>query len=85
MFPVFHGRKYREKPKQWGNISSVRSSVMRNAEDPRFLGIAGKDILFAYPFWGLAGTGHDYSQYGSHLTNACLSGIHDLLSMLHKI
>lgn len=46
----------KQKIAQYGPASFVRSSVMRNAEDPRILGVDPQTFLNCMPAWELAGT-----------------------------
>jgi hypothetical protein len=54
----------KQKPKQWGNISDVRSAVLRNAAR---LGIDPAFIQLLFPFWEGAGSlAYDLSSNANH-------------------
>ncbi len=58
MFPVFHRRLHKRRLRQWGNISSVRSAVVRNAEE--IFGVPAESVKLAMPFWEGAGQANNY-------------------------
>ena len=61
------GQYYRgnpkQKPKQWGSVSTVQATVFNNAEK---IGINPSNIPIAIPFWELAGNiPYNYGQLGN--------------------
>lgn len=63
---IFLRQKYKQKPKQWGSVLSVKSGIRYALAR---LGIAYSDCILALPFWG-----KDSVNYGIDITDMTVNG-----------